>query len=274
MATKFEKLIDFQELSLYNDKLKTYIAGLLTGYVVTEEGKGLSSNDFTDILAAKLEGIAEGAEPNVQADWNATTGDAAILNKPEIPKNVMDVGNKLDKVGDGSAVTVAATAAAARANLTTGETLSVMVGKLMKWYSDLSAAAWSGSYDDLTGTPTIPTDNKNLTNGAGYQTENNVKTIVESYKYQTADEVASAIVKALQGEFKYVDALPETGEVGYIYLVPDANGKDQNMKIEYVWVSATNTWEEVGRSQMSLDGYLKETDVSLATNDDINGLFN
>ena len=33
----------------------------------------------------KLTGIATGAEVNVNADWNATTGDAQILNKPTIP---------------------------------------------------------------------------------------------------------------------------------------------------------------------------------------------
>lgn len=38
----------------------------------------------------KLNGIASGAEVNVNADWNATSGDAQILNKPTIPtlKNV------------------------------------------------------------------------------------------------------------------------------------------------------------------------------------------
>jgi hypothetical protein len=30
----------------------------------------------------RLDGIAAGAEVNVQADWNASSGDAAILNKP------------------------------------------------------------------------------------------------------------------------------------------------------------------------------------------------
>jgi hypothetical protein len=39
-------------------------------------------NDFTDAAESKLAGIAEGAEVNVQADWNASTGDAAIQNKP------------------------------------------------------------------------------------------------------------------------------------------------------------------------------------------------
>jgi len=34
---------------------------------------------------SKLDGIAAGAEVNVNADWNATSGDAQILNKPTIP---------------------------------------------------------------------------------------------------------------------------------------------------------------------------------------------
>ena len=33
----------------------------------------------------KLDGIAQGAEVNVQSDWNASSGDAQILNKPTIP---------------------------------------------------------------------------------------------------------------------------------------------------------------------------------------------
>lgn len=45
-------------------------------------GKGLSTNDYTTAEKDKLAGIAEGAEANVQSDWNATSGDAAILNKP------------------------------------------------------------------------------------------------------------------------------------------------------------------------------------------------
>ncbi|CAB5224106.1 hypothetical protein UFOVP388_49 [uncultured Caudovirales phage] len=48
-------------------------------------GKGLSANDFTNTLKTKLDGIADGAEVNVNADWNATSGDAQILNKPTIP---------------------------------------------------------------------------------------------------------------------------------------------------------------------------------------------
>ena len=47
-------------------------------------GKGLSSNDFSTALLNKLNGIADGAEVNVQADWNNTdsASDAFIKNKP------------------------------------------------------------------------------------------------------------------------------------------------------------------------------------------------
>ena len=55
-------------------------------------GKGLSTNDYTTAEKTKLEGIASGAEVNVQSDWNVTdsTSDAFIKNKPTIPslKNV------------------------------------------------------------------------------------------------------------------------------------------------------------------------------------------
>lgn len=40
----------------------------------------------------KLDGIASGAEVNVNADWNASSGDAQILNKPTIPSTAADVG--------------------------------------------------------------------------------------------------------------------------------------------------------------------------------------
>ena len=46
---------------------------------------GLTQKNFTSTLKTKLDGIATGAEVNVQSDWNATTGDAFIKNKPTIP---------------------------------------------------------------------------------------------------------------------------------------------------------------------------------------------
>ena len=52
-------------------------------FVAKETGKGLSESNYTQEEKAKLANIQAGAEVNVNADWNAVTGDAAILNKPQ-----------------------------------------------------------------------------------------------------------------------------------------------------------------------------------------------
>jgi len=82
-----QEVVDFIEAnrdSLDNLSISN-IAGLqaeLDSKQDAETGKGLSTNDFTTALLNKLNGIAAGAEVNVNSDWNATTGDAQILNKP------------------------------------------------------------------------------------------------------------------------------------------------------------------------------------------------
>jgi hypothetical protein len=43
-----------------------------------------NTNAYTDAEKTKLSGIATGAEVNVQSDWNASSGDAQILNKPSV----------------------------------------------------------------------------------------------------------------------------------------------------------------------------------------------
>jgi len=55
-------------------------------------GKGLSTEDYTSAEKTKLAGIEAGAEVNVNADWNATSGDAQILNKPTIPTTLPPSG--------------------------------------------------------------------------------------------------------------------------------------------------------------------------------------
>lgn len=56
--------------------------------VQPETGKGLSSNDYTNAEKSKLEGIEDGAEANVQSDWDQTdtSADDFIKNKPIIPE--------------------------------------------------------------------------------------------------------------------------------------------------------------------------------------------
>ena len=74
-----------------------HITGTLSPSKVT--GTAVVTNDsrLSDArqLAAgadktKLDGIQTGAEVNVNADWNAGSGDAQILNKPTIPTQYTD----------------------------------------------------------------------------------------------------------------------------------------------------------------------------------------
>ena len=60
------------------------IEALQTDKVDKVAGKGLSTEDYTTAEKNKLAGIQAGAEVNVNADWNATSGDAQILNKPTL----------------------------------------------------------------------------------------------------------------------------------------------------------------------------------------------
>lgn len=71
----------------------TFIPGVTSGTVTSDSGTdadipladSTNAGLFSAAEKTKLAGIAAGAEVNVNADWNATSGDALILNKPTIP---------------------------------------------------------------------------------------------------------------------------------------------------------------------------------------------
>lgn len=94
------KYLDDNGLLYFWQQLKAKLADK----VDKETGKGLSTNDFTTALKNKLDGIAAGAEVNVNADWNASSGDAQILNKPTIPTKTSDLANDSNYVSDANYV--------------------------------------------------------------------------------------------------------------------------------------------------------------------------
>jgi hypothetical protein len=62
-----------------------------TGAVVLNQDDvldGTTYKQYSQTEKIKLAGIAAGAEVNVNADWNAVSGDAFIQNKPTIPSSV------------------------------------------------------------------------------------------------------------------------------------------------------------------------------------------
>lgn len=62
-------------------------------------------------------------------------------------------GDFLARTGDASDTTVTFTESEEKTELKTGDTLSVLVGKIKKWFSSIAKVAFSGSYNDLSDTP-------------------------------------------------------------------------------------------------------------------------
>lgn len=84
------KLVNHHEILSIND-LNTKFNSKIDKH----PSKDLSTNDYSNAEKSKLAGIATGAERNVNPDWNATSGDAFIKNKPVIP-NPVKLENELN----------------------------------------------------------------------------------------------------------------------------------------------------------------------------------
>lgn len=101
----------------------------------------------------------------------------------------------------------------------------------------------------------VPTNNNQLTNGAGYQ---------------TSSEVQAAINNAISGitgiDFQVVESLSGTGIKGVIYLVSNS-GTGSNIYDEYIWV--TNRFEKIGTTEIDLSNYYNTTNLLALTNQEI-----
>lgn len=178
MPTKF---VSFDRLSRYTQKLKSYVGSQiqaaktewqkqLTFKVDKVTGKGLSTNDFTNEYKTKLDGIESGAQKNTVTGIKGNSERAYRTGNVNLtPANI----GALEPSGDASNTKVSFTQSSGRANLTSGETLKTTLGKLSKWYADLKAVAFSGSYNDLSNKPTAFKNPQSLTiqQNGGSQTE-------------------------------------------------------------------------------------------------------
>lgn len=66
-----------------------------------------------------------------------------------------DTDKYLEKTGDASNTTAVFSSSKERENISTGEKLSVIFGKIAKFFSDLKTVAFTGNYSDLSGTPSV-----------------------------------------------------------------------------------------------------------------------
>lgn len=221
--TEFFKLkkpeaTDIPDIDVINSNFDT-LDEIVNNKVDKVDGKGLSSQDFTQQEKDKLNGIERGAEVNKVTSVQDRTGDVKITKAdvgldqvPNVTTNnqtptysqnstlsnivsgekisvsfgkimkaiadlISHIGSKsnphsvtksqvgLDKVPnvttDNQSPTF--TEAATRANITSGETLSTLFGKIKKFFTDLKTVAFTGSYTDLSNKPTSMQNPNSLT---------------------------------------------------------------------------------------------------------------
>lgn len=272
--------VDSSNLGVILTKIKSWAEGKfltehqdISGKVDKVSGKGLSTNDFTTTLKNKLDGIASGAEVNVQSDWNATSGDAMILNKPTIP--TIPNLSKGTTSGSGNAVTDISVSGhtvtltkgttfltehqdiSGKVDKVTGKGLStndftttlknkldgIASGAEVNVQSDWNQTTTTAD-DYIKNKPTIPTNTNQLTNGAGFQTASQVSTAI-----------SNAIKDITSFEYEVVTALPATGVKGKIYLVAHAHGTGDAYD-EYIWTGSA--FEKIGNTDVDLSGYQKK----------------
>ena len=118
-----------------------------------------TDNNFTTALKNKLNGIATGAEVNVQSDWDVadTSSDAFIKNKPDIPTKTSDLMN------DSGFITSAALPTKTSDLTNDSGFITNQVNNLANYYDQ---TAINSMFNALS----VPTKTSELTNDSGFLT--------------------------------------------------------------------------------------------------------
>ena len=123
---------------------------------------------------------------------------------------------------------------------------------------------------------TVPTKVSQLSNDSGFQTSTQVNSIVTGKGYQTQPQVQSLINSAIGNvtsiRYEKVTSLPATGSNGVIYLVAHSHGT-QDIYDEYIWIADTKTFEKIGNTDIDLSAYVKSSELTAITTNDLNTMW-
>lgn len=119
----------------------------------------------------------------------------------------------------------------------------------------------SVDWSNVQNKPTIPTNNNQLTNGAGYQTASDVESAINSK--------ISSVMK-YKGTVDDYTNLPSNANVGDTYNV--TNSSDNNNAGDNLCWNGTS-WDNLGGT-IDLSDYVKDTDLVEISNEEIDTLWN
>ena len=224
------KYLDENGLLYYNQKLNTKFERK----VDKDGNKVLSDVNFTSAYETKLKGLENYTLPTASAE---TLGGIKVGAGLQISEQ-----GTLSATGGGTADSVAWENVQDKPTTIAG--YGITDAKINNKTITLGA-----------NTVTVPTDNNQLTNGAGYQTASDV-----------SSAISSAIGDITGIEYQIVEELPGTGEKGVIYLISNS-GTGQNIYDEYIWTGTA--FEKIGTTDVDLSNYWSKTDLVAIQNSEI-----
>lgn len=122
----------------------------------------------------------------------------------------------------------------------------------------------------------VPTKVSQLTNDSGFQNATQVNATITGKGYQTQSQVQSLINSAVGGitsiRYEKVSSLPTTGSNGVIYLVSHSHGT-QDIYDEYIWISDSKSFEKIGSTDIDLSAYVKKSELTAITTNDLNTMW-
>ena len=121
------------------------------------ESKVDSLSDLGITATATELNYMDGVTSNVQTQLDGKAPSSHTGNKSNphaVTKSQVGLGNVPNVSTNDQTPTFSQ--ASSRANIASGEKLSVIFGKIMKYFADLKTVAFTGSYNDLSNKPTIP----------------------------------------------------------------------------------------------------------------------
>ena len=301
MAVNLQDLIDINLLAYFKSKLDLIFANK----VDKESGKGLSSNDYTSNEKTKLAGVAAGAQVNVLEGIQRNGATVTVTNKIaniSVPTKTSDLTNDSGYITgadvpegaaasttipsmDGTATVGTETAFARGDHVHPSDTSKVdkVAGKGLSTedYTSAEKTKLSGIAEGAqvnvvtnassTGsgaaqTMTVSKGSTNYTTYTKAALDSSLGAKADASSVYTKTEIDQKLTGAMdyKGTKATVGDLPSSGNTtGDVWHVT-ADGSE--------WAWNGSAWEELGTA-VDLSGYVEESEIGLATTEDIDELF-
>lgn len=244
---------DNNDLTVISADMVSYGNGTVKDALDEGTGGGVADVEVNGSSVVNAQGIAEITIPDELSDL---TDDSTHRTVTDTEKSTWN-----SKVSDNPTFTEAQT----RTNILSGESFATILGKIKKWFAGLKTVAFSGSYSDLSNTPTKVSD---FTNDSGFVTStvNNLANYYLKSETYTQAQVDALIGAISTISIEVVQTLPTQDiKTNTIYFVPKQTAGTQNVYDEYIYVN--NAWELIGDTEIDLSNYVTTTDLATVLQD-------